>query len=89
MEIELQETNNKGRAFFTDQAEMTYSRAGDRLLIIDHTWVSDNLRGKGVGELLLNRIVNYAREEGMKILPLCPFAKSIFTKEVELADVLR
>lgn len=89
MEIQLEESNNKGRAFLGEKAEMTYSRAGDRLLIIDHTWVSDELRGKGVGKLLLNRLVKYAREENMKILPLCPFAKSIFNKEEELGDVLR
>ena len=89
MEIQLEETNNKGRAFFAEKAEMTYSRAGDRLLIIDHTWVSEEFRGKGVRKLLLNRLVKYARDEKMKILPLCPFAKDIFNKEVELADVLR
>lgn len=89
MEIGLEEQNNKGRAVLGDMAEMTYSRAGDRLLIIDHTWVSDGFRGKGVGQLLLNRLVKYAREEGLKILPLCPFAKSIFSKEPELADILR
>ena len=89
MEIELEENNNKGKAFLGDKAEMTYSRAGDKLLIIDHTWVSDELRGKGVGILLLNRLVKYAREEGLKILPLCPYAKKVFTEEEALSDVLR
>ena len=89
MEILLEEENNKGKAYLSDKAEMTYSRAGDRLLIIDHTWVSDELRGRGVGKMLLNRLVNYAREKQMKILPLCPFAKSVFNKEDELSDVLR
>ncbi len=89
MEIEIAESNNKGRAFLGDQAEMTYSRAGDRLLIIDHTWVSDQLRGKGVGDLMLKRLVKYARDREMKILPLCSFAKSAFDRQKELSDVLR
>ena len=69
-------------------AEMTYSKAGDRLIIIDHTEVSDALRGKGAGNQLVSAAVNYAREKNIKILPLCPFAKAIFDKTPEFSDVL-
>ncbi|WP_371860856.1 GNAT family N-acetyltransferase [Alkalibacterium kapii] len=31
-------------------------------MIIDHTLVKDELRGQGVGDLLLNKVVDYARE---------------------------
>jgi len=33
--------------------------------------------------------VDYARTNGWKILPLCPFAKSVFDKTPEYADVLQ
>ena len=69
-------------------AEMTYSKAGDHLIIIDHTEVSDALRGKGAGKQLVNAAVNYAREKNIKILPLCPFAKAIFDKTPEFHEVL-
>jgi uncharacterized protein len=68
-------------------AEMTYSKAGDKLIIIDHTEVSDKLRGTGAGKQLMMKAVEYARNNHIKILPLCPFARSVFDKTPEIADV--
>ena len=71
-------------------AEMTYSMTGTDLMIIDHTEVSDELRGKNVGYQLVHTAVEYARSNHIKILPLCPFAKSVFDKKMtEFGDVLR
>jgi predicted GNAT family acetyltransferase len=47
-----------------------------------------SLGGKGVGLQLLNTAVEYARTHNVKIVPLCPFAKSMFDKKPELRDVL-
>lgn len=68
--------------------EMTYSWAGDDKIIIDHTEVNPKFSGKGVGNLLLMDMVKFAREKHIKILPLCPFAKSVFDKTEEIRDVL-
>lgn len=69
-------------------AEMTFSRAGERLIIIDHTDVPDALRGRGIGDRLVRRAVEDAREGGKKIVPLCPFAAAQFRKHAEYGDVL-
>ncbi len=92
MQIEHQENNAKGSFYFEQAgarlAEMTYSRAGTHLMIIDHTEVSDTLRGKGAGKQLVQAAVEYAREHQIKILPLCPFAKSVFDRTADWHDVL-
>ncbi|HRE90026.1 MAG TPA: GNAT family N-acetyltransferase [Myxococcota bacterium] len=69
-------------------AEMTYTHAGDTMVIIDHTYVSDVLKGQGVGKQLVLAGVAWLRETGLKVIPLCPFAKSVFDRSPELADVL-
>jgi predicted GNAT family acetyltransferase len=69
-------------------AEMTYSAAGSDKIIIDHTDVSDALRGTGTGGKLVAAAVEWARANGKKILPLCPFAKSVFDKNPAYRDVL-
>lgn len=86
--------NGKKGAFFVEKegerlAEMTYSQMNDQLIIIDHTEVSDVLRGQGVGKAMVMQAVEMARENNTKILPLCPFAKSVFQKVEEIQDVLK
>ncbi len=71
-----------------NDAEMTFSRASPRLIIIDHTDVPDALRGRGVGNQLVAYAVGDAREHGFKIIPLCPFAAGQFRKHPEYSDVL-
>ena len=57
-------------------------------MILDHTEVDINYRGKGIGNKILNKIVEYVRENDIKIIPLCPFAKSVFDKDKSIGDVL-
>lgn len=91
--IDLEITENKGSAFFKQDgkklAEMTFSLAGDSLMIIDHTEVDESLRGQGVGRKLLDRLLQYSDNESRKIMPLCPYAKSVFDKEPALRKYLR
>ncbi|MEM7753536.1 MAG: GNAT family N-acetyltransferase [Pseudomonadota bacterium] len=91
--ITLTETGSKGR-YVTQpdpngpEAELTYSRASDTLIIIDHTGVPDAYRGQKVGVALVKRAVEDARAGGYKILPLCPFAAAQFRRHKDWADVL-
>jgi hypothetical protein len=68
-------------------AALTYTVAGTRV-IIDHTQVDDRLRGTGAGKKLVQAAVEWARAENQKMIPLCPFARSVFDKTPEYADVL-
>jgi len=92
MKIEQENIDSKG-SFFVKvdgkrKAEMTYSWAGTDRIIIDHTEVGEELRGQGVGEKMMIKTVEFAREKSINIIPLCPFAKSVFNKKAELRDVL-
>lgn len=69
-------------------AVMTYVISSPELYIIDHTLVENAYRGQGLGDKLLKAMVEYARENGIKIIPLCPFAKGRFERISEYTDVL-
>lgn len=92
MDIQHEESNTKG-AFFIELdgnriAEMTYSKNGDYRIIIDHTEVSEDYKGEGLGKVLVFRGVEFARENNLKILPLCPYARVVFRRnKEEFADV--
>jgi predicted GNAT family acetyltransferase len=90
--VEREDGASKGRyRLIVDgvEAEMTYSRAGDGLIIIDHTEVPAALRGRKVGERLVRQAIEDARRDRVAIIPLCPFAKAQIDRRPEWQDVLR
>lgn len=56
-------------------AEIAYQKDIDGNLIINHTFVSDEHRGQGIAGKLVEEIVQYADQNGIKIIPECSFAK--------------
>ncbi len=93
MEITIKEEGAKGAAIATENnvqaGEMTYSVASTDFIIIDHTEVDPAFKGKSVGKQLLYKVVEMAREKNIKILPLCPFANTMFKKLDDIQDVLK
>ena len=90
-QITLQQTDALGRYAYKQgdgpEAEMTLVKS-EGLWIIDHTAVPEAYRGQGVGKRLVTRAVEDARAAGIRILPLCPFAKAQFERHPEWSDVL-
>lgn len=68
-------------------AEIVFVPTGEKLSIIDHTWVDESLKGQGVGKQLVARVVEKMRQEGRKIIPLCPFAKHEFDTTPAYQDI--
>jgi predicted GNAT family acetyltransferase len=86
-------SGSKGRyvasvAGAAETGELTYSRMSDTLIIVDHTGVPDSLRGTGVGAALAAHVVDEARANGFKIVPLCPFFKAQAARNPDWSDVI-
>lgn len=92
MEIKKEDDGKHGKFYIEidgeELAKMTFTWAGADKFIIDHTEVDDKLRGKGAGKQMVMKSIDFARNNDKKILPLCPFANSIFKRNPELDDVL-
>lgn len=89
----LQSDDTVHGMFYVEQdgeklAKMTYTWGGKDRIMINHTEVDDRLRGTGAGKQMVAKAVEFAREKGIKIVPLCTFAKSVFDKVAEFRDVL-
>lgn len=92
MEIKHIENDSRGAFIIRGDdkkrlAEMTYSKAGETGIIIDHTEVDESLRGQKVGDQLLAEAVKFAREGGLKVFATCPFALRKLQNHQEYADV--
>jgi uncharacterized protein len=92
MLIQHKQTGTKGMFFVGQEgtilAELVYTMPSAYKMIIEHTEVSDELKGQSVGYQLVHTAVEYARTHQLKIIPLCPFANAVFKKKPEYADVL-
>lgn len=89
--IEQDDNGKKGRFIIYVKdvfaGELTYIWAGKMKFIIDHTGIEEKFENKGLGKQLVLKAIDFARNKGVKILPLCPFAKKVFDTDSSLNDV--
>ena len=69
------------------EAELVFSDRGPDRISADHTGAPDELRGTGAAAALVQAMVDDARENGFKILPLCPYVKAQYARHPDWADV--
>ncbi len=70
-----------------DVAFANYSRDGERL-IIPHVEAPHALRGTGAAGRLMAGVVEHARAEGRKIVPLCSYAAAWLKRHPEHGDLV-
>ncbi len=68
--------------------ELTYTWSGSKRIIIDHTEVYSPYAGKGIGSEIVNAAVKFARENDIRILPLCPFARKVIENDEKASELL-
>ncbi|BAP32605.1 acetyltransferase [Chryseobacterium sp. StRB126] len=83
-EIVLEGRKGEIQLFSDDKkaGKMDISVIGKKLTVY-HTEVDPQFEGKGFAKILLERLVSYARENDLKILPLCPFVHAQFKRHPE------
>ena len=73
-------TDNKDALQFEARAEGEVAELIYRLragrLVLTHTEVPPTLEGRGIGGKLVAAALDRARQDGLTIVPLCPFARS-------------
>ncbi|MCX2744208.1 GNAT family N-acetyltransferase [Mangrovivirga sp. M17] len=69
-------------------AEITYSKTGKKYIVIEHTFVTNSLRGKEIGEMLVNKVVKLAEDQNKKIIPICPYANKLMRNDSAYNHIL-
>ena len=70
-------------------AEVTYPLVEDGVVDIDHTFVDPSLKGQGVGEKLMAHAVEKIKEKNYKVRTSCSYAKKLFEKKEDYAELLK
>ncbi len=55
---------------------------------LTHTLVPDPLKGKGIGSDLVKQVLEYCKENQIRIIPECPFVVSYIKKHPEWKQLL-
>ena len=75
-----------------EEAELTFSRPNRAVLpaviVADHTFAPNSMRGMGVAQALVERLFADARADGAKIRPACSYVRAQFARHPDWADVL-
>jgi predicted GNAT family acetyltransferase len=84
--------NQDEQAFYASQqgyeGELTYSRPSNDSIDFTHTFVDENLRGKGVGELLAKTALAFARDQHLQVHTSCSFMRAYVAGHPEYQDLL-
>ena len=70
-----------------DIVELDY-RLDEGVISFTHTGVPRVLEGRGIGSQIVRAGLDYAREQGYKVLPLCSFVGAYIQRHDEYADLL-
>ncbi len=84
--MEIKHTNNQENGIFEAFENgkrigyLSYDWESDSVFATMHTVVDPEYRGQGIAKSLLDAAVAYARENGYKIRPVCPYVEKVFSR---------
>jgi uncharacterized protein len=86
----VNETHNSRLALVRGghEGELVYKRQGNELILV-HAGVDEDLRGEGVGGLLVEAAVMWAQRDDLIIVPWCPFARRWLQKHDTIASKIQ
>ena len=68
---------------------VAYYRATPGRITITHTEVPTELRGRGIGSVLVKGALDQVRSEGLKVVAQCPFVRGYIDKHPEYSALLK
>lgn len=63
-------------------------RRSDHTITFTHTVVDDAFEGRGVGSTLVGAALDAVRDEGVRVVPQCPFVAGYIERHPEYADLV-
>ena len=89
MDIVFEEAANRSAAYVDGEqiGECEFTLSGGAW-VISHTGVRPEFGGRGIARKLVEKVVEAARSKGVKIVPVCSYAKRMMEGKEEYSDVL-
>ena len=58
------------------------------MIVFTHTLVPPEIEGRGVGSKLIRGALDSARDQGLRVVPQCPFVKAFIDRHPGYRDLL-
>jgi predicted GNAT family acetyltransferase len=87
-EIEHQPERNRFRTVVDGHACVADYRLGNGVMTITHTEVAPRLEGRGIASALVQAALDHAVANGLKVAPLCSFARAYIRRHPQAAALL-
>ena len=70
-----------------DKAYAVYNLQGD-IINLNSTFTPPHLRGRGIAKTIMETVFKYARENNLKVHPICSYVKTFVSRNQEYADIV-
>ena len=68
---------------------LEYTRPEVGVIHIDYVEVAPELRGAGMGRQLVEKAVAFARDNKLRVVPMCSYARMVITRDPSLSTSTR
>ncbi len=70
------------------ESYLEYRKVGEYVLNLVHTYTPIELRGRGIAGKIVSYALDYARENGFKIIPGCSYVRAFIQRHTEYEDLV-
>ncbi len=65
-----------------------YRMTASDVMTVYHTEVSEDYEGQGIAAGMTKNLLEFLKDNGLKVRPLCPYAKAYIEKHPEYQDLV-
>lgn len=86
--IKHNEAENRFETEIEGKLSLVDYRKKDNIFLVTHTEVPTELEGRGIAAALTKTLLDYIRENGSKVRPICPYTKIYIQRHPEYNDIV-
>jgi predicted GNAT family acetyltransferase len=86
--LQVDTTTNRFELRIEESTAFIEFKLSGKTLFLIHTEVPSELEGKGVGGAIVQKTLQYAKENDYKIVPICPFVQSYLERHKEWKEII-
>ena len=68
---------------------LEFTRPENGVLRIEYVEVSPELRGTGLGRQLVQKAIDFAKEAGLRVVPICGYARMVIARDPAMSALTR